>query len=300
LRCLLCLATFLGACAHEEGTGVGEWLIDKNRQISQVIDDTAEKIDVYVANAKLVDDPNRSRVVFYNAFRVSEGGERKYSPHFGAKLHLPNVQEKVQISVTSYDEDLVERGINEKRYQTKPSEQTYGTSLALIRQLGSVTTEFRPRVEYTDEVLTSYLFKFSSTAERGAFRVMPQLQLFARSNDGTGQFVAVNLGFKLSEKDDLVVVNEEQYTDGDNTMSTNHGLEWEHTWSEEFSIENAVIVESNNRETYHLDQTVVSSSFRHKFQRNVLHYSVTPHVAFAKAAHYHPLTGLDLRVDVIF
>jgi hypothetical protein len=313
-RPLLLLLALLGiaglpltvsACAHDDEEKDGEsgfeaWLIEKNRKISETIDEAAEAIDVYVANAKLVDDPNRSQITLHNAFQLSEGGERVYSPHVGARLHLPNLQEKVQLRISSYDEDAEERGINENRYRRSSAERTYGTSLSLIRELGNVRTEFRPRVEYTDEVLTSYLFKFTSEAERGAFSIDPELQLFARSNDGTGQFVALNFGFQLSTKDELEVINEEQYTDGDNTMSTNHGLRWQHDYDRTYSFVNSVIVESNNRDTYHLDQTIVSSSFRHKLRRNILHYSVTPFATFAKAEHFHPRAALDLKVEIIF
>ncbi len=260
----------------------------------------AASIDVYVANKRLVDVENRSSITIHNAYRIAERGERRYSPHLGVKLHLPNLQEKLQLRFTSYDEDVEERGINENRYQQAPATRNYGTSLAIFEQLGSVKTEFRPRVEFNKELLTSYLFKFSSDAEHGALTVKPELQLFARSDTGTGEFVAVDLEYKLSPQDKLELINEQQYTDGDNTTRTNQGVRWEHTYDEIFSQEQALIFESNNRPTYHHERAVLSTTFRHRFRRNILHYSVTPYAAFAKSQNFHPATGLDLRLEIIF
>lgn len=295
MRSFLVLALLLPACANGEA-----WLLEKNRVVKEAIDDAAETIDVYVANKRLVDVENRSSITIHNAFRFAEHGERKYSPHLGVKLHLPNLQEKLQLRFTSYDEDVKDRGINENRYQQAPTQRNYGTSLAIFEQLGSVKTEFRPRVEYNKELLTSYLFKFSSDAEHGALTVKPQLQLFARSDTGTGEFVALGLDYKLTSQDDVALINEQQYTDGDNTTRTNQGFRWLHVYDEIFSQEQAVIFESNNRPTYHLDRTVVSTTFRHRFRRNILHYSVTPYAAFAKFRKFRPATGLDLRLEIIF
>lgn len=301
---------FASACAHvdepkeSEGADSDTTFIDDlvatNRVLSKMIDDAADEIDAYVANQRTVSEPNQSRLVLYNRFLISEGGKREYFPRIGAKLHLPNLQEKLQVRFTTYDEDAEERGINENRQAPTQQEKSYGTSVALFQQLGNVSTEFRPRVEYIDGLLTSYLFRFSSVAERGAFSIEPELQLFARSDSGTGQFLATNLALKLTKVDHLRIYNEEQYTDGDNTMRTNHGFGWERQLTEDMSLRNALIFESNNRETYHLDQYVFSTAFRHRLLRNVLHYSVTPIMVMAKSRSFHPLASLDLRFEVIF
>lgn len=289
----------LVSCAHED-KGVEEGLIQTNRKISEKIDQMAERADRYVANDKYVEMPNKSQIVIRNGFLFSEGGEFKYTPQLGVRLHLPNLQEKLQLRFTSYDEDAEERGINESRIQPTSAERNYGTSLAFFQQLGDVATEFRPRIEWRDELQTSYLFKFSSEAKRGTFSIEPELQLFARSDTGTGQYFGLDFHLELTPENLLTLINEEQYTDGDNTMSTNHGVRWIHQYNELISYENSVIVESNNRETYHLQRTVWSTSFRHKLRKNVLHYAVTPYLTFDKDNSYHPVTAFDLRVEIIF
>ncbi len=274
--------------------------MDKHAAIAREVDAAAERLDIYAANKKLTDEPNNSKLVIHNNVNVSEGGERTYKPHLGVFLHMPNVQEKVQLRFTSYDEDVTERGINEHRYQSDYGEEAYGGSVAFFQELGNVKTEFRPRLEYIDELQTSYLFKFWSEAQRGDFFMEPELQLFARSDTGTGQFIGLNCGLELGEQDKLLFVNEEQYTDGDNTMTTNHGLEWDHVYDKVFEHENSIIFEGTNRDTFHHEKFTVRSKFLHRWRMNVLHYSVTPYVVFLKERKFRGRLGMDLRVEVIF
>jgi hypothetical protein len=285
---------------NKDEKSVEDQLIEKNEDISRMIDAWAEKLDLYLANDRFVEGPNKSRLTFYNAFTFEEGGERRYSPHAGAKLHLPNLQEKLALNFSNYDEDQQNRGINESRYQTTPSEKTYTTSLSLLQDIGQVKTEFRPLLEFTDRIETSYLFRFFSKADFGDFRIEPELQLFARSDTGTGEFFALDFGYTLTDDDDLMLINQEQYTDGDNTLSTNHGVKWKHAYDSVRSQETGLIFESNNRSTYHLDRYVLSSTFAHKLYVDILHYGVTPYVTFAQPNIVAPKWAADFKVEVIF
>ena len=306
-RCLTIAPSLLGcvvtaACQPKEGDDKPlDWrLIELNRDVSRFIDKTAEKIDLYAANAATSDKPNRSQVILHNSASIQEHGKRTYSPHASLKFDTPNLREKLQLRFTTYDEDVTERGINENRYTTTPQERTYGTSLALFRDLGEVRTEFRPMVEYTSRLQTSYLFKFSSEAKRGTFTLEPEAQLFARSDTGTGEFFGLNFEFQLSKANNLLLINEEQYTDGDNTMLTNHGIKWTHEYNSVMTHVNSLIFESTNRSVYHLDKCTFSTSFRHRLYKNVLHYSVSPYLTFAKDVAFRPAAALDLNVDIIF
>ncbi len=213
---------------------------------------------------------------------------------------MPNLQEKLQLRFTTYNEDQEERGINESRYKSIPNEKNYGTSLALFQELGNIAVEFRPRLEFTDRFETSYLFKFTSEAEIGSFTIDPEVQLFARSDSGTGQFVSLNFDYSIDQENLVSLINEEQYTDGDNTLTTNHGFRWGHIYTKDTSQQTRLIFESNNRETYHLERYVLSSTLGHKLYNNILHYSVTPVFTFEKTKSFHPEAGLDFRFEIIF
>lgn len=290
-----------GSSTPKEEQGFIESLIDHNRKISKNIDDAAKDIDIYLANQGTVKEKNKSKITLHNSLTWKEGKEFEYAPRLGIKLHLPNLQKKLQLRFTTYDEDEEERGINENRYKDTPGEKNVGTSLALFQDLGKVSTEFRPRVEFRDdEVETSYLVKFSTSYTPGDFSFDPQLQFFAHSQKGTGQFVGLNMDFTLTPTNTLTVINEEEYTDGNNTLSTNHGIRWRHEYNRVMSHSHACIFEANNRDTFHHERVVLSSTFSHKFYREVLHYSLTPALAFNKSAHYHPASSLNLKIEVIF
>lgn len=291
-------------CAHDEPgeTSLKEDAFALHDRVATAIDDLAERIDLYAANRDAPIKPNNSRITIHNGATITQGGKKAYAPRAGVRLHLPNLQRKLQLSFTNYDETAEDRGINESRYRPETAqERSYGTSLALFQTLGKVRTEFTPRADFRrGGIETSYLFRFTSSLERGSFSIDPELQLFARSDVGTGQFFALNPTFQLAPADQLVVLNEEQYTDGDNTLSTNHGLRWRHSYNARLMQETSAIAESNNRSTYHLSQVVCRSSLRYQFWENVLHLAATPYVSFAKGVGFEPASALDLAVDLIF
>lgn len=275
-------------------------LIEANKSISNEIDQVVESTDIYMADEKYVDEPNKSRIVLYNNVTFEEGGKVKYAPHVGVKLHMPNLQEKLQLRFTTYDEDDMERGINRNRYHAAAQERRFGSSLAFFQELRNVKTEFRPRVELRDGIQTSHIFRFWSDAKAGPFIVEPELQLFGRSDVGTGQFFALDFKYEVNAANILTIVNEEEYTDGTNTMTTNQGLIWDYVYSSKAAWENSLIFESNNRPRYHLDRYVYRTSFAYKLRKNVLHYKITPYATCAKEESFHPRATLDVSVEVIF
>lgn len=259
-----------------------------------------EATDIYMATDKYTDEPNQSRIIIHNNFTLEEGGKTKYAPHLGVKLHLPNLQHKLQLRFTTYDEDDMERGINRNRYHPRNRERRFGSSLAFFQDLGNIKSEFRPRIELRDGVQTSHVFKFWSDAKAGPFIVEPELQLFGRSDVGTGQFFSLDIKYEISEANLLTIVNEEEYTDGEKTMTTNQGFIWDYIYSSKASWENSLIFESNNRPRYHLDRYVYRVSFAYKLRRNVLHYRVTPYATAMKEENFHPRAALDIAVEIIF
>lgn len=277
-------------------------LIKEDVAISTKIRGWARDLDLYLANGEYAKDPNKTSVVLYNAVSFVEGGERTYTPRLGIKLHLPNLQKKWRVLVTNYDQDRESRGINRNRYRSPEREESYETSIGVLQQLGKMAVEFRPLVEYRDELYTSYLLIFSSKAESGAVTFSPELQLFARSDTGTGQFVGLNVTFQLDLDNTLTVINEEQYSAADNMFATNQGFKWNHTYNAKMLHQNTIIFESHKKTgvPYHLERYVLSSTFEHKIYPNVLHYEVTPLAIFARDVGFKAAYGLDLVLKIIF
>jgi hypothetical protein len=276
------------------------FFIETNRMISKEIDSFAEKIDLYFADREFVDEDNKTRIVIHNDFNWPENSNVRYSPRLGIRLHLPNLQRKWQLKITTYDEDSEERGINKNRYQASSQEENYGTSFALVEYLGNIKTEFRPRVEFTDSLKTSYILKFSGDAKFLYLKLEPEVQLFARSDTGTGEYSALNFVYDLDELNVMTLINEQQYTNGNNTFSTNHGLRLEHSYNQRMAHEYKVVFQSDNRDTYHLEKTMLTCAFKHKLYMNVFHYSITPYLAFEKARKFRVSPGINLKTEVIF
>lgn len=290
----------LGGCVSSDGLTIEDRLIAESEAVSKKIEGTVERFDLYAANRKYVDEPNRSRVAIHNNFSLREGGVRTYAPHLGVHLHLPNLQKKLQLRFSTYDQDLESRGINKSRYRPLPKEPVYTGGLALFQGLGKIKTEFRPLVEFEKKATTSYLFRFWTTLEHGAFSIEPEGQLFARSDTGTGQYVGLNFGYQLNASNGLTLLNEEQYTDGDNTLLTNHGIKWGHQYNDLMSFQNSLIFETNNRSAYHLETYVYRLTFEHMLRENLLHYSFTPYLTYEKSELFQPRAAIDFKVQIIF
>jgi hypothetical protein len=274
-------------------------MVQKNIAISKEIDAMARNIDIYLTGAEITDNPNKTEVILSNQVNWSEGGEYKYSPRIQARLRLPNFERKMQLKFTSFDEDKESQGINQNRLQTRPVRNNYGASVGFFHKLGKIKVKFRPRFGINN---TSYQLSFESESETEGkrFRVDPKFQLFGASDTGTGEFGAINFSYLLSPTNTLSFINEEQYTDGNNTFSTNHGFSFGHAYTKRLSQNYNLIYESNSRPVFHLDRYVLSSTLAHELYRNVLHYYVTPYLSFAKMDRWACNPGLNLKLDFIF
>ena len=275
-------------------------LIEKNKEISEKIDESVIALDLYLAKKSYDDVENKSTLKIHNNFSWEEGKGVKYSPHIGLKLHLPHFQKKWQLQLTTYDEDKSERGINKNRSDTEKTEDNFGTSFGIVEELGRIKTEFRPRLEYNNKFQSSYLLKFSSEADAGFFKVQPELQLFARSDSGTGEYFGLNCSLELDRENGIILINEEQYTDGDNTLSTNHGLRYSHIYSRSLEQEITFMGEASNRDVYHIERYILKTKFLHRLYHNVLHYQLTPFLVFAKQKEFAVSPGLNFSFEIIF
>lgn len=302
-------AALLSACTttepkagstEPEETSIEEMLIEKNRDIAGHLDGYAERIDLFFAEERLVKTENKTTLKLYNPLKISEEGHYDFSPHFGLMLHLPNTQKRFKISFTSYDEDTTTVGTNKRSYREPASEKNYGTSIEYMQELGSVRTTFRPRIEYADEVLTSYLVTFSSTLDHAFWSFEPEFQLFARSDIGTGQFLSLNTTFLIDRANALRLINEEQYVDGNNTLTTNHGFEVKHLYNATTEQLYTLLFQTNNRETFHNELIILRSQFSHKLRPEILHYSLTPVLNFPKERAFRFRAELNLGLTVIF
>ncbi len=273
-------------------------LIRKNIQLSNKVDSYAKDLDVFLTGDDISKKPNKSTVTIVNRVTSLESEKLNYEPHLDVRLHLPNLEKKWQLRFTTYDEDREDHGINASRLRTEQRREEYGASLAFFRRLGNVDTTFRPRIEIGK---VSHILTFESSAEHNGFRFNPRLELFARSDSGTGEFLGLNLDYLLNNDNLLTLITEEQYTDGDNLFTTNNGVRWAHSYNARMTQKTSLIFQSVSQPlSFHLDRYTLASSFQHKLYKNVMHYSATPYFQFLRERDFQRQLGFTLEVSLIF
>jgi hypothetical protein len=287
-----------------EGTaasgGFTSTLLEQHKRAAEAIDSMSIGLDKYLSGLDETNEKNRSAVIFKNGFFWREGGVTSKSFHIDLKIHLPKLQEKWALRFTSYDDDDDERGINRRRLKTGPKEESYSTSVAFFKRLGDVDVTFRPKVQIKKTVETSHLLKFSSKAKTKYFLLRPRLELFGRSDTGTGELVGLDFEYELGPKHILVLANEQEYVDFENKYSTNHELALGHGISATQSMKYAALYESHNKPAFHLVRYTYYVTYGHTLYKDLLRYSLTPNLVFAEEEKFSGAAGLNAGLDIIF
>lgn len=300
----ICMRPFaLLAVAPEEKTeskSLKNIIIDENNQISNRIDRAAQRLDLALVGEKADKSTNHTHVIVRQRLDWKEGGPFTYNPYLDLRLSLPSLEKKWHLKFTTYDQDQEERGINRNRLQTSPARQTYAGNLGFFQKLGNLNTEFQPRVEFRDGLQTSYILKFSTINPAPHFVFFPELQLFAKSDQGVGEFLALNLNIPLYQSLVLALINEEQYVDQENLFTTNSGIRFSHDLGPYINHSYSLMFESSGRPTYHLDRYTVTLGFTHKLMKNIIHYTLMPYLAFSRELNFKGSPGIILEVSVIF
>lgn len=276
-------------------------LIEQDIELSHKIDEMAKKLDAALTGEKPPpDQPNMTQIIVRNQILWAEGGEFNYAPHLDIKLDLPNLERKWQLKFTTYDEDETSRGINRNRLKTTPIRQSYGGGLGFFQKLGEVNAEFQPRVQFPGKLQLEYLLKLSSEGTVRGLAVHPEVQLFVRSDDGAGEFLALPTDINLSDFFLLTLINEEQYIDHQNLFTANNGLRVGQKSRESVTLNYSLLFESSSRPNYHLDRYIVAFGYEHRIYKNVLHYLVTPYLAFPRTLDFKGSPGVNLEINIIF
>ncbi len=299
--CQLFAAQAPGATPATENRNFRDIIIDEDKQISAQIGAAAKGVDSALSGAPGDKKPNLTHIIVRQRIDWAiVDGPLAYNPYLDVRLSLPNFEKKWQLKFTTYDEDQVDRGINRNRLQTGPVRQAYGGDVGFFQNLGAIHTEFQPRFEFQGGLQTSYILKFSTPIHYSEVTFSPEVQFFAKSDQGVGQFVGLNTDVHLYKSMFMSFINEEQYIDQDDVFSTNSGFRIGHAYNNSMSQTYAIIFESSSRATYHLDRWTLESGFTHKLLRNVIHYSLTPYLAFERNFSFRGSPGIIFEVNVIF
>jgi hypothetical protein len=285
---------------EEKKKSLGAVIVEKNKDLSEKIDDVAKDVDLAIAGRKLVDVHNQTQIIIRNQVIWAEGGAVSYTPLLAVRLHLPNVEKKWQLRFSTDADEEEYRGVNRNRIKTAPIKRNYGGSVGVIQKLGNITAEFEPRIEYRDKAMVSYYLRLKSAATSPRLSLYPELHLFARADSGVGEFFAFNFDVPLSKKLVFSSINEEQYMDRERLFSTNNGVRLNYEFTERLSQGFSLMFESSNRPSYHLDRYTFATGIVYKLLNNVIHVGFVPYLAFARPLEFRGSPGLNLELNFIF
>lgn len=304
------LLYFCSLNLYAEDSSFEKELIEKNKEISKEIDDIATSIDEFLSSRREV-KRNRSSVNLMGFSEFREGGYFKQTGHVNLALKLPNTEKDWMIKLSSYDEEDEFEGLQRNREGARPQSEKYGTSVGFARSLKGINATVRPRIEFKDPLVSSFLFKLEQTMKFSGFNLRWQSKFFAHSVDGTGEAFALDFDKKLSKKILLRLFNEEQYLDKYHQFTVSQGPSILYTWSDRMAISKTISFNSANRNfrppddpygagSYHLSSYNFIVSFNHKLYKNIFHYRVTPSLNFEKFNNFKGKAAMIFTTEIIF
>lgn len=291
------------AAAVVEASPKASWtqrMIENNITISNWFDGVAEGLDLFLAGKQLTKKKNNSRLRFDEWIRSIEGEEVTHDFAVGVLLRLPNLEEYWQVKFTSYDE-LKDRRQSQSDYlRRNPRPENYGASVGLFRKLGDVRVAFQPRVELQDPISVSQSLSFESVAEMKNYSINPKLELYAVADKGTGVYWALNFNFNIDKDYSLTLINSGDYVSQTHVESVTNGFSFQHVITDYTALGYGTNFFSTNREKYHLEGYSFFATWSHTIYKNILDYSITPHLDFFREYNFHGRAGISVNVGVSF
>lgn len=278
-----------------------EWyLINKNIAVSEKMTSFGQWLDMSLAGAKYSERENNSRLTIVNFFSYKETEGLRSSSNFDWDIHLPHLERKFELKFASYDEEEAERGVVREVQKEAPPENL-GLSLGFLGKSKNVRTSFRPRIELSDPLKTSFVLRFKKTHYFGQYvKFKPRLDLFAHSEDGTGQFLSLNFEFFLSGRFLLRIINEEEYKDLENLMTTTHGLSLIHDLYYLRTLTYSMILQGESQPAYHLANYFFAVQFKHEVYPNIFHYYITPRLEFDEDSGFKGAPVMTTTLELVF
>lgn len=297
---LICVGSInLFAQTESKIKEINKKLISEQKQISEGIDDLAERLDYFLSGKFDPKKKNETYLKLIGFAELYEGGDLRTDTAVDLSLRLPNLEEHWQLMLSSVEpQDF--NSLDRRRYGTAPGARKYGAGLGFVKKLGQFQTMFQPRLIFTDPFQTFYLLQFMSKAKTGKWTVRPEFRFFADSEKGTGQSAALYFDFEMSNKLIFQFLNEEQYLDLQNLFSTNVGPQLLYNYSSRTGMSTAFTFYSISREAYHLDHYTINFSVRHDLYKKILFIQLTPSLKFEKKYEFKGRAGYAVAAELVF
>ena len=275
-------------------------MIEKNIEISNWFDSMAEGVDLFLVGKRVTKTRNKSNISVENTTHSRESENFLNVTSLSVNPRLPNLEAYWNLKFTTYDDHAISQR-NENGYARRaPRETNYGASVGFFRKLRDVRVAFQPRVELQDPLRVSHSLAFESILDYKTYEINPKFEFFANATKGVGISQAINFHFKLSDIYSLTFINEGEYEDRLHRYSVNNGVSLGQAISDITGLDYGLNFYSNNQPNYHLDAYSVSFGFSHIIYRNILDYSLTPHLDFTKEENFRGFVGVVFSLRVHF
>ncbi|MEK6628163.1 MAG: hypothetical protein AABY53_06015 [Bdellovibrionota bacterium] len=273
--------------------------IDSNIEISKWFDNLTEGIDLFLVGEQLNSEKNQSSVKLENTTFSKEGTAPSNQTTIIINPRFPNLEKYWNLKFTSYNEQD-ERGAKNKLIRQSPRETNYGATIGVFKSVGKIRTSFQPRIGLQDPLVISHSLVFESTLDLNHFQINPKLNLFADATNGTGLFQAINFNFVLTNTFSLTLINDGTYFEKTHKYTTTNGVSLGQSISNINAMSYSLLFFSNNRDNYHLDSYVLSTSWYHLIYKKILDLQLTPHLEFTSLRGYKGQAGISLQLTLNF
>ncbi len=275
-------------------------MFEFNKDFSSWIDRQARSLDLALSGAKYTNTNEDSRAIVSQEVFFVENEAIKYRLDFDLDLALPNVEKKYKIMFSNYNRNEVRRSGYSRRQFRDDARDNYGATLSFLQKVGSFDISFQPRIKIADPIATYYNLRLGSRAERGNYDLITRIEFFADSDKGTGQFLSFTLRKVFWGNWAQSLVLEEEYQDAENLLSTLQGYTVHYQINEEMTLNQSLILSSNNEENFRLNNISVGPSFTHMVLPNELEYSVNYTHLFNREHNFSGRSSGSILISLIF
>ncbi|MCB0308606.1 MAG: hypothetical protein KDD48_04485 [Bdellovibrionales bacterium] len=276
-------------------------LIVENIEVSEKVDSMADTLDIWLATKRQTLEPNKTKLILKNDFVSKENSELEYTPYIDIDLHLPQLQEKWQISFSNYDRLEDERESFKNSSGHSQLDQKNYLGLSFTRNIGNLDFSFHPQFDLGSKLYTRYILQLQNVMlKKAKHQFNTVLKFIGDTEKGVGQIVLWEYRFEFLPHWTFNQALLEEYFDGTNefVFSTRTGVT--RSFLRRRSLGLVFNTTSNNRPSYHLAQYSIQMPWQHEPLKNVFRYEVTPFVEFKKENAFVDVPGLALSTEIQF
>ena len=285
---------------EEKKETIEQKFIEKNIEISNWLDRTAEKIDVYLVGNRVSNRKNESSIKLQSQSFTTEGKPLTNTFSLSFNPRFPNLEDYMQLKFSSTDDRDDQRRAVSKNLNENQTQKNYTPASKLFQKFDSIQTTFQPRISVQNPIKLSHSLSFQSVSHIQTTVFNPKLELFADADRGVGFYNAFNLQFKISPIYNLTLINDGEYLEKVHLYTVNNGFDINQFINDKLSYGYSLIFTSNNHNGYHLESYTVAFAWNQLIYKKILDVQYIPQLAFLKENRFKGSAGFRLNITLNF